>query len=180
MSSDGSNVTAMPPAAGNDYQPDWSPDGTRIAVTNEQEHYDIYVMNADGTGRTRLTTHPDADSEPAWSPEGTQIAFTSDRDGNPEIYLMNADGGSQMRLTNDPGIDTGAAWQPILPLVLCAKSFATLVVISIIPDITIELIDQVLQFTNSTVSSLARAVGPVSYRDSRVHEASHPAVSLLC
>src|SRR5689334_13566543 len=51
--------------------PDWSPDGRRIAFTGlENEDQDIYVMDADGTHARNLTHRPGRDESPTWSPDG--------------------------------------------------------------------------------------------------------------
>jgi dipeptidyl aminopeptidase/acylaminoacyl peptidase len=85
-----------------DFQPVWSPDGTRIAFVSSRPNadgsenwsYEIYVMDATGEGgslppATRLTTDvpdPDTgasieDSQVTWSPDGTRIAFLSEGRG---------------------------------------------------------------------------------------------------
>ena len=110
MNADGSNrVPLTGEGEGNNYEPTWSPDGSRIAfVSYRVGNLGIYVMNADGSGQTRLTENPDIDLGPIWSPDGSRIAFTSDRDGNYEIYVMNADGSGLTHLADGEG----PVWSP--------------------------------------------------------------------
>ncbi|MFL6228095.1 MAG: kelch repeat-containing protein [Pyrinomonadaceae bacterium] len=104
------------------FDPAFSPDGTRIAFTSNRDgNAEIYVMNADGSNQVRLTSVARADRTPAWSPDGSKIAFLSRRDAtvNPQtgtinfqIYVMNADGSNQTRLTNDSAGDGHPAFSP--------------------------------------------------------------------
>ena len=70
MNADGTGQTNITnnPAAADDFGPEWSPDGTRIAFTSDRDgNYDVYVMGADGSGQTRVTTTADGESfSPAW------------------------------------------------------------------------------------------------------------------
>lgn len=87
-----------------DFNPSFSPDGSKIAFTSDRDGNDeIYVMNADGTEQVRLTNNQAWDWQPEFSPDGSKIAFTTDRDGNVEIYVMNTNGTNQVRLTNNGG-----------------------------------------------------------------------------
>jgi Tol biopolymer transport system component len=83
-----------------DAAPVWSPDGSQIVFTRNE---DIWIMNADGSDVVRLTAAPAKDSYPFWSADGTQIIFCSQRDDGRtyEVYLMNRDGTSPTRITNN-------------------------------------------------------------------------------
>jgi hypothetical protein len=96
-----------------DFDPAWSPDGTRIAFRSQRDGNDeIYIMNADGTCQINLTNDPTDDWSPAWSPDGTQIAFAHFFDGNSysDIAVINADGTNLKRLTTSSG--EYPAWSP--------------------------------------------------------------------
>ena len=89
----------------NDSDPEWSPDGKRIAfVSNrtgkeydENRNSDDWVINADGSGTlTKISDHDEADNQPRWSPDGKTIAFTGEiheRD-HPKIFLAPSSGGT--------------------------------------------------------------------------------------
>ena len=110
MNAAGTGQNNLTNDAGDDVDPVFSPDGTKIAFTSGRDGNDeIYVMNADGTGQTNLTNDAGVDLNPVFSPDGTKIAFESFRDGNWEIYVLNADGTGQTNLTNADGADVDPA-----------------------------------------------------------------------
>ena len=110
--------------AGSQFQPSWSPVGTRIAYASDQDgDNDIWVMNADGTGHRNLTTgnitvdgRSLADSkeeQPAWSPDGTRIVYVSDRGGGDnDVWVMNADGTGHRVLHDNNGPESKPEWSP--------------------------------------------------------------------
>jgi Tol biopolymer transport system component len=123
---DGTGLTRITNNPGlGDFDPAWSPDGTKIAFASFRDeprnlcdftcNTEIYVVNADGSGQTRLTNTPSRDEAPTWSPDGTKIAFQTGRNGQWEIYSMNADGSNPTRLTDNSAFmdeDYDPAWSP--------------------------------------------------------------------
>ena len=97
-----------------DFDPVWSPDGTRIAWVRYPEFgcncgpSDVWLMNADGTGRHNLTNDAADISRPTWSPDGTQIAFTRGY----EIWVIGADGSDEHRISQVGSFDFDPAWSP--------------------------------------------------------------------
>ena len=89
---------------GTGQQPDWSPDGRRIAFVARRH---IFTMSATGQRLRRLTDNF-GDSDPAWSPDGQSIAFIRNHD----LYVMRANGRGQRRVVDgpDPGLDRSAPW----------------------------------------------------------------------
>jgi Tol biopolymer transport system component len=85
-----------------DEEPQWSPDGSRVAFSSTRGgrgNYDIYVMGADGGGVTRLTDDPAPDQDPAWAADGQSLFFTSERNGRGEIYRVWIDSRKVDRVT---------------------------------------------------------------------------------
>lgn len=77
MDADGSNVIRLTNHPADDYDPAWSPDGTKI-VFHSHRHLGaarIFVMDVDGSNPTRLTSPDWDDWSPQWSPDGGQIIF---------------------------------------------------------------------------------------------------------
>jgi Tol biopolymer transport system component len=116
------NISRIPGGVQADFQdPDWSPDGTKIACSQAiiqngvRGPYGVLTMNSDGSNQTRLTTAGNVDITPRWSPDGTKIVFASSRVGNLgtfQVYFMTANGGNQTRLTNNTGENSRPAWAP--------------------------------------------------------------------
>jgi len=97
-----------------DWDPAWSPDGTKIAFVSERDgNPEIYVMDVDGRNLKRLTNDPASDYYPAWSPDGKRIAFTRYvTNTNGEIYVIDLERRELRNLTDHPATDTWPTWSP--------------------------------------------------------------------
>jgi TolB protein len=110
-----------------DHDPDWSPDGTKIAWVHFETQFngtgpsDVWIMNADGSNRHRLT-HDHADiTNPSWSPNGHRIVFTRDY----KIYVINADGRDEHQISQADAFDFDPAWSPDGSAIVFAHQFST-------------------------------------------------------
>jgi hypothetical protein len=92
-----------------DYEPAWSPDGSKIVFVRVDAEGDIYVMNSDGSGLAQLTATAADDRSPDWSPDGSEIVFQR----NSSIWKMNANGSGAVALTT-AGEEPAASptWSP--------------------------------------------------------------------
>jgi Tol biopolymer transport system component len=83
MNADGSGQTplTLDAAGADDFDPDFSPDGTRIVFTRfgPSGSYETWIMNADGSGESALTSGaPNHDLGPVFSPDGGRVLFFRD------------------------------------------------------------------------------------------------------
>lgn len=93
----GGDAVRLTSAPGNETDPVFSPDGTRIAFTGEYDgNVDVFVMPASGGEPKRLTWHPAADRVLGWTPDGKRIIFSSARAAYSrfaEMFTVPAEGG---------------------------------------------------------------------------------------
>ena len=101
--------------------PQWSPDGRRLAYVRDDE---IWVVETDGSRLTRVVAKPGGGRAPRWSPDGLRLAFLSRRRGWSQIWLIDAPVPRRGRPATDPkpprptvlteaGIDVhGVDWSP--------------------------------------------------------------------
>jgi len=106
----------------NDTDPQWSPDGKKIAFVSDRtgkefdegRNKDIWVIDAARGSLTKISRSEEPDSSPRWSPDGKTIAFLSapERRAHPKIWLAPSQGGAAPRLAIE-GLDlipTGLRW----------------------------------------------------------------------
>ena len=67
--------------------PQWSPDGRRLAYVRGDE---IRVVDLDGARDVLVASHPAGVSMPRWSPDGGRIAFRSRRRGWSQVHVVAA------------------------------------------------------------------------------------------
>jgi Tol biopolymer transport system component len=113
VSPDGTGMKQLTHASGSG-DPDFSPDGTKIAYSGSlnvsDRLEDIYVMARSGKGKKALTDDDDfSEWGPAFSPDGTKIAFEQDAD----IWIIAPDGSGRRNLTDTPdAVETNPDFSP--------------------------------------------------------------------
>jgi hypothetical protein len=118
-------------SAGNDSEPDWSPDGTKLVFQSDrgqQGSANLYAMESvpttqptSATPVTRLTNSSVRHQfSPNWSPDGSKVIFGNLRNGSNEILLIDVPNADPTlpgtNLTNDSASDIESDWSPVPPV----------------------------------------------------------------
>ena len=108
MNADGTGAVHLTHAGGAAGEPEWSPDGARIAYTSDGSS--VRVMNADGSGDAPVA----AGYSPTWFPDGTRIAFARVEGNELRIYDAKVDGSDLQVIHSVDRADgiTNLEWSP--------------------------------------------------------------------
>jgi protein kinase-like protein/WD40 repeat protein len=92
MNADGTGRKQITSGDELDRDPDWSPDGTRIAFSREERNggSHLFIANADGTELRQVTRGEVFDFDAAWSNDGSRLAFH--RASAKHMWVIKVDG----------------------------------------------------------------------------------------
>jgi WD40 repeat protein len=100
-----SGLKRLTTSAGEDEQPNLSPNGSRIAFVSDRSGTPrIWVMDSTGANQTALATGSESyvpESAPSWSPDGTKLVYTSTRSGMSQVFVISAAGGTPVQLSHE-------------------------------------------------------------------------------
>jgi TolB protein len=118
LDADGSDLHQVTPIRLNAGNPDWSPDGKRIAFNSSYATpgaLEIYTARPDGSGlrRLRRETKDNYSFDPVWSPDGERLAFVHGAGpGISHIWTMKKNGTKLRQVTSGRRPDRGPDWGP--------------------------------------------------------------------
>lgn len=112
MRSDATDDRALTTGPATEFEPAFSPDGTRVAFSSDRAdpttgRTDIWIVKRDGSGLRRVTTGLNARG-PVWSPDGKRIAASTDT--GITTFAPNGKQPVQVTTNNADHTDFAPAW----------------------------------------------------------------------
>jgi len=110
MAADGSDWRRVTNTSRDDYGPEWSPDGHRIAYAEDVGggRLQIFVIDPDGSNRVQLTFSAAGAYGPVWSPDGARISYIS----GTGVMVMDSNGSNPVTLYSDSADKQNSDWSP--------------------------------------------------------------------
>ena len=87
------------------YTPEWSPDGSRLAVSvfGTDGDRDVALISAEGGALVVVAGSPATERDPSWMPDGKGLVFSSDLSGVFDLYHLELETGDVHKVTRVPG-----------------------------------------------------------------------------
>lgn len=108
MNTNGSNNRRLTEDPGNEGNPSWHPDSSKIIYSSNG---DLWLINRNGTDKKQLTNDEFDNIDPVFSHDGEWIAFSSNRNGNYDIWAMKPES-SIIQLTSINSTQKEPSWSP--------------------------------------------------------------------
>lgn len=143
------------------FEPEWSPDGSRILFTTFRGEFgdNLWATNPDGTEPEVLVPSLDNDFHATWSPDGSRVMFESVRGDSVEIAIHDrVDGTTESVLSAPLGEDGPTYRRPAWTLV-------TLEAVAALPPPTSTTTTTMVAATTSTAPSVATTDSGANDRD---------------
>lgn len=96
------------------WEPEWNPQGTKIAFHRIKGDDQIAVMDADGSNQTHVSQKGILQRDLSWDPRGQQIVYETWGSGGVEIRVCDTSGEKDRSISNGEGIyhDANPEWSP--------------------------------------------------------------------
>ncbi len=113
--SDHSGTARLTDDPADDWDPNWSPDGSTIAFASKRTgDAHLFLMNADGSNERLIDLGPGIYDDPSFSPDGQWLAFTrrDNADAPKALYVAHPDGTGMRRVTSVDVNEHDPTWSP--------------------------------------------------------------------
>ena len=96
---DGTGLKQITDNEGEDeWMPEWSPDGTKIAF-HAQQMGEVFVYDLETGSLENVTNHPAHDTDPSWTGDSKSLVFGSFRTGVSNIWTINLETGEARNIS---------------------------------------------------------------------------------